>query len=446
MSEGANHSPKFMARLFQYPIVQQIMKSGVGTGFRLASVGMGMLFAILAARIVGADEFGRYVSLLAIATLSATALTVGFPQLLAREIATARGRPASDIPPDAIPKYGAMRDLIVALAIILTTVVILTWLLLEWHQALVATFAVLTVLCAFLGATVTGYERVLRGAMTTDVVKPGIALLGLVILGATVMATAPHIFAAQIAGASVAAVVLIAIIGLDPFRRFLHLRLPAPTLSSTHFSILKTGFLLAGTQLLIGATTQVDILILTALEEPAQVSYYFAAARAALVVSFFFGINAAFAEPTLTRLIAQGDRPAVEQLAIRTARSGLGATLLAVIGAIVMGRIYLDWYGPNFSQAYPSLLVMLFGLTIWSVFGPTQVLARAARLDRELLIITFGSVLINVAISLFLVPRLGLIGAAIGTSCQFSIYGIALYVLIRSKLGYRSSAFNSIST
>ncbi|MEL6686853.1 MAG: polysaccharide biosynthesis C-terminal domain-containing protein [Pseudomonadota bacterium] len=436
-------------KLLGHPIIQQVLKSGVGTAFRLGSVGMGMLFSIFAARIVGAEQFGIYVSLLAIATLSATALQLGLPQLLAREIATFRagnkrlyetGKP----PTQTAHNPRILGNITIGLVILLALSTGVSWAFFDRQIALVTTFIALTLCTGLLGSVLFGHERVLRGALSTDIIKPGAALLCLLILGNAIIKTADDIFLTQIFGLSVAIFGLVLMIGLRPFRQGIKHWTNKPEATASFSPIFITGLLLAMSQVLIGATTQVDILILRALEAPEQVSYYFAAARAALVVSFFFGINAAFAEPTLVRLIAEERHNEVETLAIRTARSGLAATLVAVIATAALGPLYLSWYGEGFEQGYPALLIMLVGMMAWALFGPSQNLARAGRLDKELLWITLFSVLINIAVSFTLVPILGLTGAAIGTTVQYLIYGLLLYVLIRRKLGYRSSAFNRI--
>ena len=340
--------------------------------------------------------------------------------------------------------HRALGTMILGLVTALAILVALSWVFLDPKIALVASFVGLTVGVTLLGSVMFGLERVLRGALSTDLIKPGAALLCLLAFGSVAITSANDIFVTQIIGLLTATTALLFMIGVGPFRRGINHWSSATSSPSSYGRIVKTGLLLAGSQFLIGATTQIDILVLTALEAPEQVSYYFAAARAALVVSFFFGINAAFAEPTLTRLIAEKRRDEVETLAIRTARSGLAATLLAVIAAAAIGPFYLSWYGEEFTQAYPALLIMLIGMVGWSMFGPSQNLARAARLDRELLLLTLFSVLINLATSVTLVPIIGLNGAAIGTTVQYLIYSVSLYTLISRKLGYRASAFNRI--
>ena len=142
--------------------------------------------------------------------------------------------------------------------------------------------------------------------------------------------------------------------------------------------------MLAATQIIINLTTQIDILLLTAMTSPQEVAHYYAAARAALVVSFFLGPSAMLAEPTLARLLAQGDIANARQITERTARAGFALTLLASAAALVVAPYYLAFYGPSFTAAMPALLVVLAGLLGWSLFGPAQTLiGRRARMRRS---------------------------------------------------------------
>ena len=66
------------------------------TALRLTSTGLSLVFGIVGARLIGAEGFGAYASLMAIVGFLSVATSVGLPTLVIREIASARGSGAHD--------------------------------------------------------------------------------------------------------------------------------------------------------------------------------------------------------------------------------------------------------------------------------------------------------------------------------------------------------------
>ena len=60
-------------------------------GLRFATTLTMLAFAIFGTRLLGPETFGSYISIMAIATIATTALGLGLPALLGREVAAVRG-------------------------------------------------------------------------------------------------------------------------------------------------------------------------------------------------------------------------------------------------------------------------------------------------------------------------------------------------------------------
>jgi len=52
------------------------------------------------------------------------------------------------------------------------------------------------------------------------------------------------------------------------------------------------------------------------------------------------------------------------------------------------------------------------------------------------------SLVFNIGLNLFLVPRLGMIGAATATGTSIVIWNIILWALVKQKIGINASVFN----
>ena len=415
-------------------LYDQSLRALGGTTLRVAGVLLSLAFGIYATRLIGVESFGNYVSLMAIAGLVTTALSLGLPTMITREVAGARGRGESGV---VIP----LLDLAATVVVIIGILALSLGFYFGFALALVLLFALIGNASSLVGAVHAGRERMLFGAVVGDFIKPVVAISILALFGLLGMATTQTAIVAQIVGATTALFVFLLALEAGSIGAAVRAIKFWPKWSGAHARFLRTGIVVAGTQLLINATTQIDILILTALREPEDVAHYFAAARAALVVSFFFGISAAFAEPRITRLYAEENLVEMRRVVGSTAVMGFGFNIIASLGAVVLGPLYLSFYGPSFSSAYEALLLLLTGLIGWTACGPAQIVLRATHRDKLLLKATLFSVAINAFVSWLLVPSLGIKGAAIGTAVQFLLYGVILASATFQVLKLRSDIF-----
>lgn len=413
--------------------VRDILRASHATALKVASTLITLAFGIVSARLLGAETFGAYVSIFAVAGLVSVATSVGLPALCSREFAASRGSgDRSGLKPLVQGLVVINALLVVALAVSL--------MLSAWVIALILIFCLLGNLTGLLGSLFIAHERVLLASWIGDVIRPVGALLALFAL--SVFATPSHLLplTAQIIGVVVAGWTLLLLWRGEPLsnaRRAFN----AAWWSDRHSAIVKAGLIFAGTQLLINLTTQVDILILTAMASPEDVAHYYAAVRAALVITFFFGTSGLLAEPVLTRLHAAGDRYEVQSLATRTAITGAIVTVIAAALAVAIAPWYLDLYGPTFVVAFPSFCLFAAGIVARSLFGPSAPMLRAVRAEKSLLWITAGVLVLNAVVSVALVPWLGILGAAIGSGLQFAVYGILLARAVRRFGGYRTDVF-----
>lgn len=417
-----------LAALASSAPVRHLLSGAHATALRLASTAITLVFGILAARLLGAEVFGDYVALWAVAGLVATLTSIGVPTLLTRELAASRGSGDRS----ALKAIVQGAGLINGAALLLTAALFALGYV---DAGLIALFVLAANAVGLLGAAFAGMERVLLAAWLLSVARP-LAALALLYPLALALPADPRVpLAAQIAGPLIATALFVFAWRGPALSVGLRRAAAATWWSPTHKAMIRAGVLVAGTQFLTGLTTQIDILILTALRSPEDVGHYYAAARAALVVSFFYGTTCALAEPTMTRLLAAGERTELVKLVRTTSLTAAAVTLGAALVAVALGRFYLSLSGPSFLAAFPTLCILSFGLVGWSLFGPSQNLLRAARLDTNLLLLTAVALAVNAVVTAALVPFLGIEGAAIGTSLQFAVYGALLAATARRRLG-----------
>lgn len=157
-----------------------------------------------------------------------------------------------------------------------------------------------------------------------------------------------------------------------------------------------------------------DIILVAALRSPAQAAVYTAATR--FLVLGQLGVQAVqqVIQPQLSRLIALRDSRATKEV-FETATIWLVLLCWPLYLTIaVWPDVLLRLFGPNYTTGDASLTLLCLTMLFATATGPVDVaLVMAGRSGLSLLNMIV-SLAINVGLDLYLVPRHGIIGAAIG--------------------------------
>ena len=159
-----------------------------------------------------------------------------------------------------------------------------------------------------------------------------------------------------------------------------------------------------------------DVLVLGALLEPDQVSIYFAAARALALANFVYYAFYFVSARGFSISNALADRDKLQQAVWATTRATFWFTALAVAATLVAGPWLLAAFGEGFAGGYGVMWILGAGLVIRGLAGQSAELLITTGRQRDILIAGGTAVVFNVALSVLLVPRLGIEGAAIATT------------------------------
>lgn len=182
-----------------------------------------------------------------------------------------------------------------------------------------------------------------------------------------------------------------------------------------------------------------DVLMIGAYRPPSSVAYYFAAARIATIVTFFFQSVSALVGPRIAELYAQNKITEVQELVNDTSPWIAIPAVLTTIALILIGGLLLRMFGEGFQTAWLALVFLAIGNLVTSITGPALLsLNMTGHQDTTAKVL--GSAAIgNVVLNAMLVPRYGLVGAAFATAVSTGSLSLLLVVFARSKLGIRTS-------
>lgn len=166
-----------------------------------------------------------------------------------------------------------------------------------------------------------------------------------------------------------------------------------------------------------------DIYIVALLTTPAQLGMYSVAVAAAETLLTVTQVTAMVSSPHIGSL----DERAAAYLAARCVRhnlvlSTLTCAVLALVAPIAVGLLY----GAAFLPAVPALRVLLVGVVALSLGSPMSSYFTI-RLGRPevAFVLASGSACVCIGLSLLLVPRIGILGAAYASTAAYIVGQIA---------------------
>ena len=178
-----------------------------------------------------------------------------------------------------------------------------------------------------------------------------------------------------------------------------------------------------------------DVLVLSRVLPPSEVAVYFAAAKTMSLVMFVhYAVGSAVAN-RFSMLNARGDHAELAAFVHDCVRWTFWPSL-AVAGALLTFGLPLLWlFGDGFTAGYPIMAVLAIGFLGRAAMGPSEFLLNMLGQQRTCAASAALAAATSIALNLLLVPRLGLIGAAMATSTALLTGAMLNTIAARRRLG-----------
>lgn len=162
------------------------------------------------------------------------------------------------------------------------------------------------------------------------------------------------------------------------------------------------------------------------------VSQYEIAWRLSMMVMMITGSISAVIFPSFSKLVEEGNSEKIENITKWSLVAGFLISIPALAGSIVMGESILGYgFGPAYVSASLVLVILVADKSSHAI---QEVYAQVIRAhDRPDICagVTGGSVVLNATGNYLLIPRFGLLGAAIATTASFAAATIIYIVVAR---------------
>lgn len=185
---------------------------------------------------------------------------------------------------------------------------------------------------------------------------------------------------------------------------------------------------------LILAFTWVDKLMVGYFRPPGEVGIYQVAAQIAIVLPMIHNSFSAIIWPLIAECAAQDDHTRMNALYKTSTRWGLYVSVpLAIFVFLSTDSLIHVLFGEEFMAAALALKILVLGQIVNAASGPVTPLLVMAGHQKTWFGLSSAVLVINLGLNLTLIPKLGLLGAAISTTISIALV-FTLCVLAAFKL------------
>lgn len=426
------------------------LAKGASVAFLLSSIGavVAYLLHVLLARWLGADEYGTFAYVTSWASLLAAAAAGGFPMTLLRFASEYRSMEA----------WALLRGLLTRLWLLVLAAGVALALTAEGIRAGLSTESVAEIsdtawhlgiwtvpLLALLHLQAEAGRSLERVALAYSPLRVWRSLLTIFGVGALVISfgrpSSEHALLFLLL-VSAALVVLQAVLLARAF--------PAPVRRATP-EFQTRGWLVETLPFLVGAFSfhlmeYTGVLVVGTVSTPEQAGIYNVAVRTAALIAFILAAVTTVLAPRFASLHAAGHTEALPRLSHRAAHGIFWPSLAAVGALILVGRGVLGVFGPAFGAAYIPLVIISCGHLVSAGVGPVGHLLYMTGRQRQAVRAIATVALLNVAVMIAVVPRGGLIGAAVVSALSVALWSAWLHVLVVREMGFSPSIVAALRT
>ena len=392
---------------------------------------------LLLARVLGAEEYGRYV--FALAWMNVLVLVAKF------ELDTASVRFVGAY--TATEQWSFLRGFLrrsgqivggLSVGMALVSALIVLALTDRIGRATALSFlaaSVLLPITAFAqlkASAMQGLKQVARAQAPSMVVRPIVFAMGVLTLqyafGRSV--SAPVAILLQLAATTVGLLLTIRFLrGVlpDPVRR------AAEAFDTRYWLKTAAGLLvISGGQIIL--STNSDVLVVGSLLGAEAAGKYGAASQLAAAVSFGVTAISFIALPVIADLYARQAFVKLQGLISHVARLGLLLSVPVLLGLLFAAKPVLRAFGPTFADASGLLILLGFDQLLGAIFGIAGYLLVMTGHQVTAARVIIGCAVLNLALTFTLTPLLGIMGAGLATTITTLVRSYLLTTRMRAAL------------
>ncbi|MEO0645753.1 MAG: flippase [Cyanobacteria bacterium J06650_10] len=425
--------------------MKRLLQKAAGTlGLRVSYTLLTFVTSVVLARVLGRAGFGTYTYTTSWVYLLTIPATLGFDGLVGREIAIYQTKL------DWARTSGLLRwaNVLVILAALFTAsvgAVIALWQggqtaepQIVWCFLLVMLSLPAMALRNIRRGSMRGLHQIVWGLLPEMLVAP-VLLLVLVGLGAVFLET--QFTAVWAVGAYAITTFVTLVISAELLERTLPLQVKTCLPQYHRFEWLKQAWPFMFLESIHVLNARADILMLGAINGVGDAGVYAPVNRGAQLIVFILMAFNGPLSPTIAGLYADGKRRELQQILRKTSRVCLLISAIAAAGLWLFGNQYLLVFGLEYVQGLSALRILCVGQVLYVFVGlAPMVLSMTGHAQFTAMSGLIGAIT-NLILNFLLIPRYGVNGAAIATTCAMLLAGVLNTIWVYRKVGVHPNIF-----
>lgn len=421
-----------------------IKESFIGISTHLYAMGIGVIFSFLSVRYLGAQNYGAYVLITVIIQTTVILAQIGINKSIIPEIASRISDPVS------IKKIFLRCLFIVTLSSLLFSFLvfyfkdgIMLFIGLDTRYARSITFFLPAVIFSALANVAGGYLAALKKIPHVLSVKNFfIPSFKIILLGAIFLAFSKrspvdklHYFAVLYFIVELIHFIILLFYSYrkTPSESKIHIRTTKPPFSIYTFILISLPILSHSVTMILNSST--DKIMLGRMSPGlSSVAIYNLAAMFTTYISIPHAYVTQSYGPRAGILYSKKKGSNLHALYKKTTFISTAFGLLIASALVLWGDFLLGMYAAEFSIGYTSIILLSVARIITVSFGPCGYTLMMIGRTRILALNTILAAIINVLCNLFLIPILGINGAALATIFSFLTHNTIFVLYLKNKL------------
>jgi O-antigen/teichoic acid export membrane protein len=209
---------------------------------------------------------------------------------------------------------------------------------------------------------------------------------------------------------------------------------PVYAVTTREILSLSLPMLMAATMsFVIGETS---VIVLGMFRTQAEVGYYAIAVKIASLTGFILNAVCSMAGSKFSELFHSNKMDELFYVAKKSAKLIFWTSVPILLCLIILGKIILfTFFGKEFVQAYPALVIIALGQLVNSISGATGLFLNMTGGHKVYRNIIFCACIVNIFLNIFLVPKFGITGAALAAMISLATWNIAIILYVKTKFG-----------
>ena len=210
-------------------------------------------------------------------------------------------------------------------------------------------------------------------------------------------------------------------------------------------SWIKQGWLFVPLSALSVINSRIDIqmigMIMSEKEALNSIALFNVANKAAMGLGLGLLISNYVLGPSASELFHTGQQERLQNIVTKTSRIVMLLSLPLFLGLIFGGYWLLGLYGPGYNEAYPTLLILIFGQFVNVATGAVGYLLILTKNEKYTIIGMGVSVVINISLNLMLIGDYGIEGVAVATALSLAAWNLIMLYYLVKKTGINPTPF-----